>query len=74
MDKMAQIRNTTNCDEMEHVRGDMFASVPKGDAIFLKVNKKLEQIVGSLIERVPGLLFNIFSCFKKGLLHCSKEN
>lgn len=28
---------------VEHVGGDMFVSVPKGDAIFMKVSKKLSE-------------------------------
>ena len=30
------------CAGVEHVAGDMFQSVPKGDAIFMKVNCNLQ--------------------------------
>ncbi|TYH41042.1 hypothetical protein ES332_D12G289000v1 [Gossypium tomentosum] len=34
------IENAPTCPGVEHVGGDMFASVPKGDAIFMKVSQR----------------------------------
>nr|KJB52490.1 hypothetical protein B456_008G264700 [Gossypium raimondii] len=34
------IENAPTCPGVEHVGGDMFASVPKGDTIFMKVSQR----------------------------------